>query len=210
MQKRRFGRSGHMSTVAIFGAVAFGELEQSEADALMEKIISAGVNHIDVAPSYGEAELRLGPWLAHIRKDFFLGCKTTERSKEGAAAEFKNSLKRLQVEYFDHLFRTRPDFRPWRRFRSRDGSQKSRIDTLRGDNRARYRRPRHLSRSPAALRFRLGAVPNQFCTLRQPGLPQQSSRTAQSLPPARCGYDDHQIHLSPSLGRASAHSAHLV
>jgi aryl-alcohol dehydrogenase-like predicted oxidoreductase len=101
MQKRRFGRSGHMSTVAIFGAVAFGELEQSEADALMEKIISAGVNHIDVAPSYGEAELRLGPWLAHIRKDFFLGCKTTERSKEGAAAEFKNSLKRLQVEYFD-------------------------------------------------------------------------------------------------------------
>ena len=49
MEKRRFGRSGHMSTVAIFGAFAFSEATQAQADAGMEKIIAAGVNHIDVA-----------------------------------------------------------------------------------------------------------------------------------------------------------------
>lgn len=101
MQKRRFGRTGHLSTVAIFGAVAFGSCSQKTADAMMEKVLAAGVNHIDVAPSYGHAELRVGPWMARIRSQVFLGCKTTERTKKGAAAEFKRSLKRLQVEAFD-------------------------------------------------------------------------------------------------------------
>ena len=101
MQTRRFGRTGHMSTVAIFGAAAFWQVTQAEADAVMERIIAAGVNHIDVAPSYGEAELRIGPWMERERQRFFLGCKTTERTKEGAAAELRGSLQRLRVDSFD-------------------------------------------------------------------------------------------------------------
>ncbi len=101
MEKRRFGRTGHMSTVAILGAAAFYEVTQAEADAAMEKVIAAGVNHIDVAPSYGLAEERLRPWLARERDHFFLGCKTQERSSEGASAELRRSLERLHVARFD-------------------------------------------------------------------------------------------------------------
>lgn len=90
-----------MSTVAIFGAAAFSQVSQVEADAAMEQVIAEGVNHIDVAPSYGIAEERLGPWMARERDRFFLGCKTMERIKAGAAAELRRSLERLQVEYFD-------------------------------------------------------------------------------------------------------------
>lgn len=101
MEKRRFGRTGHMSTVAIFGAVALGQISQAEADVAMQHVIDFGVNHIDVAPSYGDAELRLGPWMEKERERFFLGCKTTERTKEGAAAEMRRSLERLRVDRFD-------------------------------------------------------------------------------------------------------------
>ncbi|MBI4785929.1 MAG: aldo/keto reductase [Chloroflexi bacterium] len=101
MEKRRFGRTGHHSAVAILGGAAFGKATQAETDAAMERVIGAGVNHIDVAPSYGNAEERLGPWLARERKRFFLGCKTLERTKEGAAAELRRSLERLQVDAFD-------------------------------------------------------------------------------------------------------------
>lgn len=101
MEKRRFGRSGHMSTVAIFGAAAFMQIEQRDADKVMEMVIEAGVNHIDVAPSYGGAELRIGPWMPRERDRFFLGCKTMERSREGAWDEMQGSLKRLQTDHFD-------------------------------------------------------------------------------------------------------------
>ncbi len=101
MQKRRFGRTGHMSTVAIFGAAALWEMPQGEADAAIEQMIAAGVNHIDVAPSYGMAEKLLGPWMPRIRQQFFLGCKTMERMQETAAAELRRSLELLQVESFD-------------------------------------------------------------------------------------------------------------
>jgi len=101
MQKRRFGRTNHLSTLAVFGAVALGRLDQSMSDQVMQKVIDAGLNHIDVAPSYGDAESRLGPWMPRIRDDFFLGCKTMQRTKDGAIHEAHQSLERLQVEHFD-------------------------------------------------------------------------------------------------------------
>ena len=101
MEKRSFVRTGHMSTVAIFGSAAFWEVPQSVADQTMERVIAAGVNHIDVAPSYGQAEERLGPCLAKERERFFLGCKTMERTRDGAAQELRRSLERLQVDTFD-------------------------------------------------------------------------------------------------------------
>jgi len=101
METRRFGRTGHMSTVAIFGAAAFSQVSQEEADKAMELIVEAGVNHIDIARSYGEAELRVGPWMPRERGRFFLGSKTTQRTKEDAWKELQESLKRLQIEALD-------------------------------------------------------------------------------------------------------------
>jgi aryl-alcohol dehydrogenase-like predicted oxidoreductase len=101
METRRFGRTGHMSTVAVFGAAAFWEISQEDADKVMESVIEAGINHIDVAPSYGQAEIRIGPWMLRERKRFFLGCKTGERTRDGAWKEMQASHKRLQTESFD-------------------------------------------------------------------------------------------------------------
>jgi aryl-alcohol dehydrogenase-like predicted oxidoreductase len=101
LETRHFGRTGHMSTVAIFGGAAFWEISQKEADRVMEMVIASGVNHIDVAPSYGQAEQRIGPWMRRERGRFFLGCKTMERTRKGAWAELRKSLKRLQSESFD-------------------------------------------------------------------------------------------------------------
>ncbi|HEX6034715.1 MAG TPA: aldo/keto reductase [Anaerolineales bacterium] len=101
MQTRRFGRTGHMSTIAIFGAAAFWEISQEDADKVMEQVIEAGINHIDVAPGYRQAEMRIGPWMPRERGRFFLGCKTQDRTREGAWKEMQESLKRLQTESFD-------------------------------------------------------------------------------------------------------------
>lgn len=101
METRRFGRTGHMSTVAIFGAAAFWEISQKDADKVMEQVIETGINHIDIAPSYGQAEQRVGPWMPRERERFFLGCKTMERTKQGAWDEMQRSLKLLQTETFD-------------------------------------------------------------------------------------------------------------
>ena len=101
METRRFGRTGHMSTIAIFGAAAFWEISQADADKVIEQVIGAGINHIDIAPSYGQAEERVGPWMPRERGRFFLGCKTMERSRQGAWDEMQRSLKRLQTESFD-------------------------------------------------------------------------------------------------------------
>ncbi|HEY9529714.1 MAG TPA: aldo/keto reductase [Anaerolineales bacterium] len=101
METRRFGRMGHMSTVAIFGAAGLSEVSQEVADKAMEQIIEAGVNHIDVARSYGEAELRIGPWMKRERGRFFLGSKTGERTREGAWKQLQETLQRLQIEALD-------------------------------------------------------------------------------------------------------------
>jgi len=101
LQTRRFGRTEHMSTVAIFGAAAFWKISQEQADRVMELVISSGINHIDVAPSYGQAEERLGSWMQRERERFFVGCKTMERTREGAWSELHQSLKRLHCEGFD-------------------------------------------------------------------------------------------------------------
>lgn len=101
MLKRRFGRTGHMSTIVIFGAYAVGQLDQEQADATMELLLAHGVNHIDVAPSYHEAELRLGPLLERDRDRFFVGCKTTLRGRAEASEEMHRSLDRLRIDRFD-------------------------------------------------------------------------------------------------------------
>ena len=99
--KKEFGRTGHMSTRLLFGAAAFGNVTQDDADRTMELLIENGINHIDTAASYGESELRLGPWMEKQRDDFFLATKTGERTYDKAKAEFEKSLKRLRVDNVD-------------------------------------------------------------------------------------------------------------
>jgi aryl-alcohol dehydrogenase-like predicted oxidoreductase len=101
LEKRRLGKTGHMSSILTLGGAAFIRANEAEADAAINLAIEHGINHIDVAPTYGDAELRIGPWMPRYRNDFFLGCKTTERSKAGAWESVKRSLDRLQVSYFD-------------------------------------------------------------------------------------------------------------
>ena len=99
--KKAFGRSGHMSTRTLFGAAAFGEVTQDEADRTMELLLAHGVNHIDTAASYGDSELRLGPWMETHRDQFFLATKTGERTYDAAKREFERSLQRLRVSHVD-------------------------------------------------------------------------------------------------------------
>lgn len=101
MEKRQLGRTGHMSTVAIFGAAAFWEIDQASANTALDLAHQAGVNHIDVAPQYGQGEIRVGGWLPPHRDEFFLGCKTLERSRDDAWAELHRSLEKLQTESLD-------------------------------------------------------------------------------------------------------------
>jgi len=101
METRRLGRTGHESTVVIFGAAAIGKTSQEVADTAIQAALDSGVNHIDVAPSYGQAEARLRPWIPKIRDQVFLGCKTTKRKKGEAAEELKRSLERLKAGRFD-------------------------------------------------------------------------------------------------------------
>jgi Aldo/keto reductase family len=72
VQQRRLGRLGHHSSVLIYGAAALGEVDQDIADASVQLALDAGINHFDVAASYGDAELRLGPWMPRIRNRIFL------------------------------------------------------------------------------------------------------------------------------------------
>ena len=98
-----FGRTGHRSTRILFGAAALARVDQATADRAVGDLLAAGINHIDVAASYGDAELRLGPALARVRDRFFLATKTGERSYAGAREEIRRSLERMRVERVDLL-----------------------------------------------------------------------------------------------------------
>jgi aryl-alcohol dehydrogenase-like predicted oxidoreductase len=96
-----FGRTGHQSTRAIFGAAALGDVTQDDADRTMELLLRHGVNHIDTAASYGDSEVRLGPWMERHRGDFFLATKTGERTSQAAYDQIRRSLERLRVDQVD-------------------------------------------------------------------------------------------------------------
>ena len=101
MEKRKLGRTGHMSTILTFGGAALWNATQAEADAAIEMAIGAGINTFDVGPRYGRAEVVLGPWMEKHHKAIFLACKTTERGKTRVWESIKRSLERLRVDHFD-------------------------------------------------------------------------------------------------------------
>jgi predicted aldo/keto reductase-like oxidoreductase len=96
-----FGQTGHMSTRLLFGGAAFFTASQVEADHTLQVLLKYGINHIDTAASYGDAELRIGPWMENHRQRFFLATKTEKREYQPALDEIQRSLERLRTDYLD-------------------------------------------------------------------------------------------------------------
>jgi len=101
MDTVQFGRTGHNSTRVIFGAAALGGMRQEKADQILDILLDYGINHIDTAASYGESELRVGPWMERHRDRFFLATKTGDRTYAGAHGSIRRSLERLRVKQID-------------------------------------------------------------------------------------------------------------
>ncbi len=101
MEYRRLGRTEHRSSVAILGCCAFADGDADTAGSAVRDAVARGVNHFDVAPSYGDAEVALAPVMPEVRDRIFLACKTMERGAEEARRELEASLSRLRVEAFD-------------------------------------------------------------------------------------------------------------
>jgi aryl-alcohol dehydrogenase-like predicted oxidoreductase len=101
MEKRRLGRTEHHSTVVTIGTAGLGKVTQEVADSSVELMLQHGVNHVDIAPTYGEAMERMAPWINKIRGDVFLGSKTRARTKSEAWDNIHSIMDRLGVESFD-------------------------------------------------------------------------------------------------------------
>lgn len=129
IEKCPFGRTGHLSTRTLFGAAALGAMRQEKADQILELLLEYGVNHIDVAASYGDAELRLAPWMAAHRAKFFLATKTGDRTRDGAKRSIENSLERMQVEQIDLIqFHNLTDEEGWQTAMNKGGALEAAIE----------------------------------------------------------------------------------
>jgi len=101
IEKRSLGRTGEMLSIIGFGGIVVKDATPEEASIVVKLAIDSGINYFDVAPSYGDAEIKLGPALEPYRKSVFLACKTTKRSRNEARAELEQSLKNLRTDHFD-------------------------------------------------------------------------------------------------------------
>jgi aryl-alcohol dehydrogenase-like predicted oxidoreductase len=101
IEKRSLGRTGMMLSMIGFGGIVVMNAKPENASALVRLAIDSGINYFDVAPSYGDAEIKLGPALEPYRKNVFLACKTTKRTKAESRAELEQSLQHLRTDHFD-------------------------------------------------------------------------------------------------------------
>ena len=114
MQKRAYGKTSEYLSILGFGGILVADTDPSEAERLVSQAIDRGINYFDVAPSYGNAEERLGPALEPYRDQVFLACKTTQRDAAAATAELHASLDKMRTDHFDlyqlHAMTTQEDF----------------------------------------------------------------------------------------------------
>ncbi|MFW9902575.1 MAG: aldo/keto reductase [Candidatus Thorarchaeota archaeon] len=101
MQTRIFGKTGAKVSIITMGGCGLGYVDQNEADKAIQLVLDHGINMIDVAPTYGNAEIRLNPWIQKHRNKFFLAVKTLKRNKKGAWRQLNRSLEKLGTTYFD-------------------------------------------------------------------------------------------------------------
>ena len=99
--KREYGKTGIKLSIVGFGGIVVTHAEQADANRIVAEAIERGVNYFDVAPSYGDAELKLGPALEPYRKNVFLACKSTGRNRAALEAEFNKSLEHMRTDHFD-------------------------------------------------------------------------------------------------------------
>ena len=123
-----FGTTGHDSSRVIFGAAALGSVSKGDADRALDVLLEHGVNHIDVAADYGDAELRIASWLQRNPDTFFLATKTGQRTYRGAREEIRRSLDRLGVDRIDSIqLHTLVDVIEWDTALSADGALEAAI-----------------------------------------------------------------------------------
>jgi aryl-alcohol dehydrogenase-like predicted oxidoreductase len=101
IERRPFGRTGHASTVTLFGGAALARASAADADRTLELLLRHGINHLDTAARYGDSELRIGAWMSRHRRDFFLATKTGSRTAPEARDDIHRSLERLRVDQVD-------------------------------------------------------------------------------------------------------------
>jgi aryl-alcohol dehydrogenase-like predicted oxidoreductase len=124
-----FGATGHDSSRVIFGAAALGSVSKGDADRALDVLLEHGINHIDVAAGYGDAELRIASWLRRHPGTFFLATKTGERTYRGAREGIRRSLDRLGVERIDSIqLHNLVDVIEWDTALSADGALEAAIE----------------------------------------------------------------------------------
>jgi aryl-alcohol dehydrogenase-like predicted oxidoreductase len=101
IERAPFGATGHESSRVIFGAAALGDVSKAAADRTLEVLLEHGINHIDVAADYGDAELRIATWLRE--HEFFVATKTAKRTYREAREQIRRSLDRLGVDHVDSI-----------------------------------------------------------------------------------------------------------
>lgn len=101
MERRRLGRTGHLSSVAVLGGAAFARSDPETTAASFAEAMASGVNHLDVAPQYGRAQELLGPLIPAVRDQLFVACKTLRHDPGGVRAQLEDSLALLRCDHFD-------------------------------------------------------------------------------------------------------------
>lgn len=101
MLKRTLGRTKHNSTIITFGTYAIGYVDQHQADHAIQLALDHGINHVDIAPSYGHAMERIAPWMSEIRDKIFLGAKTARRKRDDAWQDIESITRRMNTDKFD-------------------------------------------------------------------------------------------------------------
>ena len=101
MQRRRLGRTGHESSVAVLGAAAFGRSSPDETEQAFRSALAAGVNHLDIAPTYGDAEVLVGPHVPAVRDRLFVAGKSDRSNPDGVRAHLERTLERLGCDHLD-------------------------------------------------------------------------------------------------------------
>ncbi len=178
IERRPFGRTGHMSSAVIFGAAALGKVDQATADRVLDLLLEHGVNHIDVAASYGDAELRIGPWMAKHRKDFFLA--TQDRAARLCGRPGRDPPLARAAAHRPGRPHPAPRADPSRRVGAGAGVRRGARGGGRGEaagpralhrrHRARLERRRHAPAQPPAIRLQLHSPALELVLRRAPDL----------------------------------------
>ena len=218
LPQRTFGRTGHSSTVTLFGAAALGRVSQADADRTVELLLDYGVNHIDTAASYGDAERLLGPWLEKHRDRFFLATKTNEREYETAKAQIRRSLELMRVDHIDLIqFHNLGHPDDWDTAMGENGALEAAKEARdQGLDKAHWRhRPRPQNRSlplpkPAGFRFRFNPAPMEHPIEAEPAI--RLRLRPRSWTRSQTGHRraDHQIARTRALGNHAQNSVNLV